>query len=72
MPPIILTDFTKFGQSVRFGKEISAVREIAFTYQDNHFAFEFAALDFVKPQKNQYAYRLEGLEPDWILNPIGL
>ena len=27
---------------------------------------EFAALDFVRPEKNQYAYRLEGRDPDWI------
>ena len=27
---------------------------------------EFAALDFAVPQENQYAYRLEGFDPDWI------
>lgn len=27
---------------------------------------EFAALDFVRPEKNQYAYRLEGHDRDWI------
>jgi ligand-binding sensor domain-containing protein/DNA-binding CsgD family transcriptional regulator len=27
---------------------------------------EFSALDFARPEKNQYAYRLEGLDRDWI------
>ena len=27
---------------------------------------ELAALDFVRPEKNQYAYRLEGRDPGWI------
>ncbi len=27
---------------------------------------EFAALDFARPEKNQYAYRLEGRDQDWI------
>ena len=28
--------------------------------------FEFAALDFTDPRKNQYAYMLEGFDHDWI------
>lgn len=27
---------------------------------------EFAALDFIRPEKNQYAFRLEGIDPDWV------
>lgn len=33
------------------------------------FSFEFAALNFVSPDKNQYAYKLEGFDDDW--NYIG-
>jgi methyl-accepting chemotaxis protein len=33
------------------------------------FTIEFAALDFVAPEKNQYAYKLEGLDDDW--NEVG-
>jgi ligand-binding sensor domain-containing protein/signal transduction histidine kinase len=35
-------------------------------YNENFLSFEFAALDFVEPRKNQYAYQLEGLEHDWV------
>ena len=35
-------------------------------YLDPFLAFDFVALDFVSPDKNQYRYRLEGFDPDWI------
>ena len=30
------------------------------------FAVEFAAMHFANPERNRYAYRLEGFDPDWI------
>jgi signal transduction histidine kinase len=30
------------------------------------FSFKFAALDFTCPEKNQYAYKMEGFHDDWI------
>lgn len=32
----------------------------------NVLSFEFTALNFTRPVKNQYAYRLEGLDKDWV------
>jgi ligand-binding sensor domain-containing protein/DNA-binding CsgD family transcriptional regulator len=32
----------------------------------NSLRVEFAALDFFRPEKNQYAYRLEGRDRDWV------
>jgi diguanylate cyclase (GGDEF)-like protein len=37
-------------------------------YQSNFIAFDFAALDYASPARNQYRYQLEGLDTDWI-NP---
>jgi hypothetical protein len=31
----------------------------------NVISFEFAAINYASPEKNQYAYRLEGLEKEW-------
>jgi HPt (histidine-containing phosphotransfer) domain-containing protein len=36
------------------------------SHQDNFFAFEFAAFDYSSPEKNQYAYKLEGFDRNWI------
>jgi streptogramin lyase len=35
-------------------------------YWKNVLSFEFVALNFTRPLHNQYAYRLEGLEKDWV------
>lgn len=39
---------------------------VHFSSKENQVAFEFAALDFTRPEKNQFAYMLEGFENDWI------
>ena len=49
-----------------FDVPIDFVREITLPYIDNNIAFEFAALDFTEPARNQYAYILEGLDDSWI------
>ncbi len=36
------------------------------SHRENQISFEFAALDFRRPDKNQYAYRLHGLDNDWV------
>jgi ligand-binding sensor domain-containing protein len=66
VPPIVLTAFKIFDKPVTLPRSITAVDEIAVSYNDNFIAFEFAALDFSAPGKNQYAYRLEGFDRDWI------
>jgi serine phosphatase RsbU (regulator of sigma subunit)/ligand-binding sensor domain-containing protein len=35
-------------------------------YDQNFLTLQFAALDFSEPEKNQYAYKLEGLDTDWV------
>lgn len=60
VPPIVITMFKKFEKPERFGKEIDL------SYDDNFISFEFAALSYTTPQRNQYAYRMEGLDRDWV------
>jgi len=35
-------------------------------YRENYLSFDFVALNYDSPEKNQYAYKLEGLDKDWI------
>ncbi len=58
--PIVITDFRKFEKSSPFAKEIQL------PYDENYVSFEFAALNFIHPEKNQYAYKMEGVDKDWI------
>ncbi|HEY42972.1 MAG TPA: hypothetical protein G4O11_03210 [Anaerolineae bacterium] len=64
IPPIVITAFSKFYQTVY--TELPPGEELTLPYIDNFISFEFAALDYTIPEKNQYAYMLEGLDKDWI------
>ncbi len=63
-PPVVITAFKRFDRMV--AADIADTRSFTLSHRDNHFSFEFAALDFANPAKNQYAYRLSGVDPDWV------
>ncbi|NUO82681.1 SpoIIE family protein phosphatase, partial [candidate division KSB1 bacterium] len=65
-PPIALTAFEKFDKLMPLESAVSEAEEIKLSYRDNFFSFVFAALDYSNPAKNQYAYKLEGFDEDWI------
>jgi ligand-binding sensor domain-containing protein/two-component sensor histidine kinase len=72
IPPIVITDFQIFNRPVEIGAEdsplkhsITETKELRLSYDQNVISFEFAALDYTIPSKNQYAYILEGFEEDW-------
>jgi signal transduction histidine kinase/ligand-binding sensor domain-containing protein/DNA-binding response OmpR family regulator len=60
IPPIVITDFRKFDKSFPVEKEIYL------NFDDNYLSFEFAALNYLNPERNEYAYKMEGLDNDWI------
>ncbi len=66
IPPIRLTDFKIFHESVKLDTAIQYLETITLTYQQNAFSFKFAALNFTNPNKNQYAYKMEGFHDEWI------
>jgi ligand-binding sensor domain-containing protein/GAF domain-containing protein len=63
-PAIVITAFAKFNQVV--STDLAPDERIELDYDDNFISFEFAALDFTAPERNQYAYMMEGLDPDWV------
>jgi ligand-binding sensor domain-containing protein/signal transduction histidine kinase/DNA-binding response OmpR family regulator len=46
-------------------KEIGFTQEIRFRYDQSNFTIDYALLNFIKPEKNRYAYMLEGIETQW-------
>jgi ligand-binding sensor domain-containing protein/DNA-binding CsgD family transcriptional regulator len=74
IPPIVFTNFKIFSRPVAIAnngssplkKTIDQTKEIILNYKKNVFSFEFASLDFSIPEKNQYAYKLEGINKDWM------
>ncbi|TWX67055.1 ligand-binding sensor domain-containing diguanylate cyclase [Colwellia sp. C1TZA3] len=63
---VVLTGFNKMGKSVKLAQPYSYVTDIKLSYVDYFFSFEFSVLDFISPRKNQYAYKLEGYDDNWI------
>ncbi|KPA09257.1 chemotaxis protein CheY, partial [Candidatus Magnetomorum sp. HK-1] len=72
IPPVVLIDFKLFHNSVSPGPDsplnehINYVKEIVLTHKQSVFTIEFAALNYTNPEKNQYAYIMEGFDNDWI------
>ena len=68
--PVVLTSLTQGGVDVEPGAAIESLMEATFRWPNNFFEFEFAALSYSQPDKNQYAYQLEGFRDEsW--NDIG-
>jgi ligand-binding sensor domain-containing protein/nitrate/nitrite-specific signal transduction histidine kinase len=69
-PPIRLTTLRQAGGDIDLEQAVENITEVTFQWPNNFFEFEFAALSYSHPDKNQYAYKLEGLHnEDW--NYIG-
>jgi len=66
VPPVVITSFRKMNRLVRLDRPLSEVNTLKLTHRDYFFSFEFAALDYTAPEKNRYAYKMEGLDPEWI------
>ncbi len=71
-PPVMFTDFQVFNQAVPIRSDsplrssIITSKEVVLSYNQNVFSFQFAALDYNAPEVNQYAYKMEGFDNDWI------
>ena len=75
-PPVVFTDFKLFNNPVpllekdkkifSLSKVIYQTDELELEYDHNVISFEFAALNFILPEKNKYAYKMEGFDREWI------
>lgn len=65
LPPVALTSLNQEDQSIATSTSVETVKDITLTYPQNSFEFEFAALSYNQPGKNQYAYTLEGFDSNW-------
>ncbi|MGE5458728.1 MAG: triple tyrosine motif-containing protein, partial [Methanococcaceae archaeon] len=67
-PPVVVTSFKILNKEARLSGQVSELNEINLTYKDYVISFEFAGLSFIRPEKNQYAYKLEGFDKNWIFS----
>jgi len=66
IPQVTLTGFQLFDAPAKLDTAIAAVKQIELSHDENFFTFEFTAMDYTNPRKNQYAYKLEGFDADWV------
>ncbi|MEI7423226.1 MAG: two-component regulator propeller domain-containing protein, partial [Prolixibacteraceae bacterium] len=76
LPQTVITDLRLFNQpviihepyngDVVLEKSISQTDQITLNYRNNVFTFGFAAMHFSNPEKNQYAYKMDGFDENWI------
>jgi len=76
IPNVVITDIKLFNKSVKIGekingdviisKPISETSQIVLSHKNNILSLEFAALHYTRPDKNRYAYKMEGFDKEWI------
>ncbi len=73
IPRVVFTDFRLFNKSVPLStlsdekefalqKAIHQTETLILSYDHDVLSFDFAALNFINPEKNQYAYTMEGFD----------
>ncbi|MGJ1265867.1 hybrid sensor histidine kinase/response regulator transcription factor [Sphingobacterium spiritivorum] len=74
---VLFTNLRLFNNPVQIGdktqlldREISQLRRLDFRYDQNVFSLDFALLNFDRSDKNQFAYKIKELDPDWIYTDI--
>lgn len=76
LPMVTLTELQVLNKPVGIGQivngrvvlpaPVNLTKKIILTHEDRSFSIEFAALRYANPEKNQYAFMLEGQDKDWI------
>ena len=65
IPPVYLTTFKVFNDALNLPDPIPNHSKIVLSSSQNFFSFEFVALNYNSPEKNQYSYKLEGIDNNW-------
>ena len=72
VPSLYLTDFKLFNESVTpnedkspLKKVISKTDKLTLNSKQSVFTIEYSSINYTRPEKNEYAYYLEGYEDSW-------
>ncbi len=72
-PQIVFTGISIHNEMINLGKEsilkqsVNYTESITLSYDQNEISISFAALSYHVSSENQYAYKLEGFDDDWIM-----
>ncbi|QRN82641.1 GAF domain-containing protein [Chloroflexota bacterium] len=65
IPPVVITSISLFNKVLETNIN-DCTTTLTLTESQNFLSFEFAALDYTAPDRNQYAYMMEGLNEDFV------
>lgn len=72
LAPVYITEFSLFNHRVKPGDKLNLLsapleqtKEIKLNYDQDKITFTFAVLNYIHPEKNRYAYKLDGFDKDW-------
>jgi len=80
-PRVVFTDVKIFNRSIDINQSDTIIPKrrffsfsrtgandvgLSLNYRDNVVTFEFAALNYIAPDKNQYSYMMEGIDNGWV------
>ncbi len=66
IPSVVITGFKVSNAEMKFDTAISEKKLIILDHTQKDISFDFVALDYIFPQKNQYKYKLVGFDKDWV------
>jgi signal transduction histidine kinase/ligand-binding sensor domain-containing protein/CheY-like chemotaxis protein len=72
-PQVVLSEFmllySKGAQNNKYKsiiENINTIEKLDLSYLNSNFVISYASLNYLHPEKNQYQYKLEGYDEDWI------
>lgn len=72
LPPVHITGFKLFDTDINVGdgtqilhKKIELTKEIQLDYDKNSFTIAFAGINYIRPEKNLYSYKMTGVDHQW-------
>ena len=68
-PQVVISNVSLFNrpdEKLEYDGLISELKELNLSYQENDLKFDYVGLHYSDPSKNQYKYKLEGFDKDWI------
>ncbi|MBK9283528.1 MAG: SpoIIE family protein phosphatase [Sphingobacteriaceae bacterium] len=65
-PTICFTDFSVQNKPFALPQHVSVIKEINLSYRDYFFSVSFVATDYTDPNLNEFNYKLEGFNKDWV------
>lgn len=68
-PQVSISQIKVMNERRHFDSPYYDLEAIELSYQDKMLSVEFFAADYSNPELVNYAYKLEGINPDWVVSP---